>query len=61
MVVMLFEVDGVVNNDVASPTSFQILDFSTSNLDFAADFLTPSRVESIGKFWSDEADTALDR
>jgi hypothetical protein len=53
------EVDGIVNNDVAlHPFSkIWIFDF---DLDFAAKFLTPSRVESILKFSLDKADTAID-
>ena len=55
------EVDGIVNNDVGFANLLLKIWIFDVDLDLTGDFLTPSRVESILKFWLDETDTAIDR
>ena len=47
--------------DVALPSFFLKIWIFDVDFGLAGHFLTPSRVGSIGKSWSNEADTAIDR
>ncbi len=50
----------IIMTSLCNPSFFKIWIFEV-DFDLAGDFLTPSRVELILKFWFDEADTAIDR